>query len=283
MPLPRLTARTRRAHRSGPSRWTLRSRRTIITAIAVASVGATGAAAAAGHAPWPTSSGSHSTAGADRGSTAVDAPTGGLDSDQRGNERGAPPATPAPEPVEATTVPASIEPTSEETTVPPSSEPSSTEPSSTAAPTTVAMAEPVTLPPSTTAAPAPAEPAPATTAPAPAPAPTPPPPPPPSPAGDTRVPQTLSLSCSVDGTTVSCSFTGTPGTGFQRSLLLRGMVGADAGRVLLSTPDTAGSYVDAGLAPGTYLYTAIALDSLDHNLGRSNQISITIVGPTPGG
>lgn len=100
----------------------------------------------------------------------------------------------------------------------------------------------------------------------------------PPPTTEHHVPQTMTMTCTLDGTTVTCSFSGAAGDGYARSLLLRGKQGDATGSVLVDTADTSATYVDAGLTPGTYMYTAVQLDASAHNIGHSNSFTFTVPG-----
>lgn len=286
-----------------------RRRRAAVVAGIAASLCIAGVAAA-GHTPWSDRS-TDAAAGAARELRSTPPLPVGLNADPTTHERGEVPTTTAlPSTVDAAAGAAAEQVASDETDTPTTDPaPSSDE----AVPTTDEVAsaaegtphEPTSAP-ATTAAPSPAatEPtpppvaAPPTTPPAehPAPQPTSDEPATGGTAGDQpapteapttlpaptttehHVPQTMTMSCTLDGTTVTCSFTGTAGEGYARSLLLRGQQGAAVGNVLVSTTDTSATYVDAGLTPGTYMYTAIQLDTSGHNLGHSNPFTFTIAG-----
>ncbi len=280
------TSRFRWAH----TRWTSTSRRTIVVSLAAFGLVTTGAAAAAGHAPW--SSPSRPAFSAADGSNAdrtsrdgADGPAidGSVDGADRSSSPGPSTSSPAADPTSSSPPQPSTTAAGQGAVV--SASPGSgqeshdgsatTAPPTTAAPTTAPVTVPPTTsrprpestdaPPLTTAAPAPA--APSTTVPATKP--------------DTVVPQTIVLACSwagdASGNSVSCSWTGGAGPTFHRFLVLRGLVGSNRGRVLVSSSDPAGgSFTDGGLAAGTYSYVVVSLDANDKNTGHSNPIQIVI-------
>ena len=142
----------------------------------------------------------------------------------------------------ATTEPATTEPV---TTEPATTEPAATEPATT---------EPATTEPPST------EPAPTTTE-----------------WHDTPVPLGIDLTCRADGTSVTCAWSPWSGDGFARFLLLRS--DGTTGRVPFQTSDPAvTATIDAGLAPGSYSYVVIVLDSHGTTLVHSNGVTVQIGG-----
>jgi hypothetical protein len=165
------------------------------------------------------------------------------------------PSTPEPA---VTASPSSTEPAGTE--APASTEPPSTEPAGTEVP--ASTEPPSTEPPSTE--PPSSEP-PATTLASP-------------PTTDTFVPSGIALSCDVDGDTVSCSWSGGVVPGFAKFLLLRG--DGTKGRVPYMTADpSATSYVDTGLAPGSYSYVVVSVDANSKALVHSNPVHVQIAAP----
>ena len=130
------------------------------------------------------------------------------------------------------------------------SEPATTEPAAT---------EPATTEPATTEPPS-TEPAPTTTE-----------------WHDTPVPLGIDLTCRADGTSVTCAWSPWSGDGFARFLLLRS--DGTTGRVPFQTSDPAvTATIDAGLAPGSYSYVVIVLDSHGTTLVHSNGVTVQIGG-----
>ena len=129
-------------------------------------------------------------------------------------------------------------------------EPATTEPAAT---------EPATTEPATTEPPS-TEPAPTTTE-----------------WHDTPVPLGIDLTCRADGTSVTCAWSPWSGDGFARFLLLRS--DGTTGRVPFQTSDPAvTATIDAGLAPGSYSYVVIVLDSHGTTLVHSNGVTVQIGG-----
>jgi len=166
------------------------------------------------------------------------------------------PATTVPAPTEhhdpATTTPAATAPSEVETSTP------ATEPPA-AEPTTPATAEPAaTSPPST---------APATTT---------------APKPDNSVQLGLSMSCNASSnsgvTDVACNWSGPTPAGFAKFVLLRGNGGATGRVPFMSTDPSSSSFVDSALAPGSYTYVLVALDSASKPLVHSNMVPITVGG-----
>ena len=140
-------------------------------------------------------------------------------------------------------------------TVPATTEPVTTEPAT----TEPAATEPATTEPATTEPPS-TEPAPTTTE-----------------WHDTPVPLGIDLTCRADGTSVTCAWSPWSGDGFARFLLLRS--DGTTGRVPFQTSDPAvTATIDAGLAPGSYSYVVIVLDSHGTTLVHSNGVTVQIGG-----
>lgn len=92
---------------------------------------------------------------------------------------------------------------------------------------------------------------------------------------DTVVPLGIDLHCNVEGSTVSCSWTGGAVDGFAKFLLLRG--DGKVGRVpFMSTDPAAHGYVDSQVPAGSYSYVVVTIDGNSKTLVHSNPVFVQI-------
>ena len=166
------------------------------------------------------------------------------------------PTTVAVTTIPVTTVPVEVTapaPTTQvATTVPP---PPTELPTTTAPPTTVAeVIVPPTSPPET----APPE-APTTS------------------STEVHKPATLGLDCTMDGVSVTCTWTPGP-DGTDHYAVLRSTPGEAQGRAFFPEPG-ATTYVDTGVVPGTtYTYLVHALDPANSSLAHTPPVTVTCCG-----
>jgi hypothetical protein len=90
---------------------------------------------------------------------------------------------------------------------------------------------------------------------------------------EVKVPATITLSCSADGSAVHCSWTGAP-AGMARYAVLRSQPGTGAGRVYF-VPKGTTTWTDPIASKGTTAtYLVHALDAHDASSGHSNAVSV---------
>lgn len=89
---------------------------------------------------------------------------------------------------------------------------------------------------------------------------------------DTFVPQGIELHCAVDGTTVTCEWSGAAVEGFAKVLVLRG----DGRVVFISTDPSAAGYIDQAVPAGSYSYVVVAIDGNSKTLVHSNPVFVQI-------
>jgi hypothetical protein len=90
---------------------------------------------------------------------------------------------------------------------------------------------------------------------------------------EVKVPATIALSCSADGSAVHCSWTGAP-AGMARYAVLRSQPGTGAGRVYFVPAGTM-TWTDPIASKGTTAtYLVHALDAHDASSGHSNAVSV---------
>jgi len=93
---------------------------------------------------------------------------------------------------------------------------------------------------------------------------------------DTPVPLGISLTCTADGNTVTCHWSGGAIPGFARFLVLRGN-GGSQGRVPFQSADpNASMAIDTNVPVGSYSYVVVAVDGNATTLVHSNPVFIQI-------